>query len=128
MSALSEIIDRLERTGQGEAAHALRHVREVAEQRQSDLAAKDDRIREYMDICEDLSRKLEASRHRVAELEAIRDAVKPLVDACVKEFTSKSTEEGEKPCDDDEGVAFDMYPYKCQITFGMIRRARSTLD
>jgi hypothetical protein len=33
------------------------------------LAAKDASIREYMDICEDLSRKLEASRHRVAELE-----------------------------------------------------------
>ncbi len=68
MSALSEIIDRLERTGQGEAAHAMRHVRDVAEQRQNDLHAKDDRIREYMDICEDLSRKLEEARGRIGEL------------------------------------------------------------
>jgi len=70
MSNLSEIIDRLERVGQSEGAHALRHVRDVAEQRQADLVAKDDRIRDYMNICEDLSRKLEEARMRIGELDA----------------------------------------------------------
>lgn len=78
MSNLSEIIDRLERVGQGEGAHALRHVRDVAEQRQADLVAKDDRIRDYMNICEDLSRKLEEARVRIGELEHELDREKKL--------------------------------------------------
>lgn len=77
MSNLSEIIDCLERVGLGEGAHALRHVRDVAEQRQADLVAKDDRIRDYMNICEDLSRKLEEARVRIGSLEA---ALKPLAE------------------------------------------------
>lgn len=81
MSNLSEIIDRLERVGQGEGAHALRHVRDVAEQRQADLVAKDDRIRDYMNICEDLSRQLEEARGRIGELETSLSAQTRITDA-----------------------------------------------
>jgi hypothetical protein len=111
------------------------------------LAAKDASIREYMDICEDLSRKLEASRHRVAELETSLSAQTRITDAghrSQKEMLDRiaaleaairpfavayqhfAWADDTKPFHDDH-LLVSLLPDD-SIKVGHLRRARSTLE
>lgn len=61
------------------------------------------------------------------EIERLRKALRPLLEACENDFMCDVTEAGDTRDGDDEPVSFTLGGIGCDLTFGHIRRARAAL-